>query len=1791
MRLIKNKKAALKFSFIILGLIIISAVILYAGGVFANTHTSTATVDPPLVGSNIDDQPFEVKVCNTGGNDINRVSIYYEYGDFKDFKDVKCKEKTGWNLNILNDPVIAGGDFCFYIAKTSGDAIQYPDCEYFYFTADTPETDCDRTLRFETRDVQDSWNRIDTVVSVDALKPVTTKTFDGPFKDDDKTYPDAEWIDGITKVVLDAVDPTPHPSGIDKIYWRNIIVSNQYCETEYSGCQTYNEHITEPWTKVINDGNEKDFSIDIQKGEESCHLLEFYAVDNVGNVEDEKRNCFFVDKTPPEVEKIVNERKVEELDLEMLNDGKAYWVTSESYSGDSSAKLVIPDNSAGTDFAGVDSFFDVFVQLDQVTSLSYYRKVVQFDNGWNPIVILGIDANGDDVFEAQPLEWQASLSIGSVNPNLLGDDSFIQCEAVTELSGIDSDFVQVDAYSNFKCYTPNVAGDGYDAYEPLSYFKSNTVGRVESTDKIAMVKVKLGGNPSTQDNEIAYVDYVELNTDVIIDEPDGFTWITSDSDIVFTCTDQLPHPSKGEELCFKVSYDEPDWHYITEDYCDFQGLEDGWCCVDATPQNPFLFNFNENEDSLHDLEYYCRDAVDKRSDVHIQYYKVDDTPPSIQKSMIGEDHIGYKNGIPNEDACPPKGPEDECYVANNEENGVHVSVVDGGEICAVDEVICDYELTWINPAGELIIVDSGEFGEEGKDIIFTKDSEHVLTITCRDALGNNMLEDVEEFLVDSTPPTTTKTYDPEAYVDGNQWKYIDTVHEVKLTAEDVKVGVDEIRYRVSGTLADSFCENCAEWMSLVRPDMGPWQTYNVPFKVGEESCHIIEYSSVDLLGNKEEIQWQCVFVDKTPPIIEKIYRGLQYPNPLTNYPHYISSQTLIDINAYDDGPHPSGVALVEYRVTLLGGNDACMDEGLCQAATGTGDWINYIQSFSIGEDSCHLIEIKAVDNVGKESEHKQCVFVENTAPEITKTIVGPKSGDCPPIPETNDVCYIDGITEIHVDVTDPTPHPVSGITCEWDYTVSDGTKTGNGQTGVTPPFDIIFPEESTHVLTITCKDALGNEVTDVETFLVDKTPPVTKKWYDSPKYSDGLVEYSFYETVDIEGSNYDLEVTVAEDGDWMVWTFDFPVEEWPEQNGNLNVGLVIATDGESEGPAFQIHNNDGTDDTYDWGTWLMSPWGPTISDGWFGWHSGDTNTLVTDLDWVEATGNRNTPHGDGVMEIKIKKSKLAGSFHWAASPTVGSGFSGISDVTMQIPPAFNWVTPIVDMGVPNYVYAEYVEIYPLWITSSTLIHLIPSDAGPHKSGIKETKYRVRTLLNPANWHYCEEGCEGWDGIPDYLEQYNPTPWNEYLGEPFSIGEESCHVIEYYSVDNVDKEEIVKRQCVFVDNTEPTPIKTVDEPKTEWNPVDVETNPFDSDATHFYPWIVDKCWSENPEEMIECWKVTLDTKIDMSCEDLGDHPVDHEQVCFQVEMDGEDITFGQSCGPRCGYTAGYCEYYSGVPEGPEGDEWCCVNHEIENFKFLEESEHNLAYYCEDALGNGGPESDNWVIDEEKFKVIGKMFRIRINDKWNLISVPFVLLNDDPEEVFEDLEGLQTVWSYDENGDWHVYRPDNPTMGDLKHIVPGEGYWLLADCDGMSCGPMEDMCQMLIVGGSLYQAGPVVPPSKELSEGWNLVGYYGTEDRWWYWGPNFPYAKDSEEAYCALYSLRNLDGGLLNPTKWSAVVGYWEPNNPHQWKEYDFCDEMDPGAGYWLSMDAEEGGNYKPETVCDMGILQELMCTFT
>jgi len=1443
----------------------------------------------------------------------------------------------------------------------------------FVFTEDSVHT-----LEIICEDIAGNKLEDNETFYVDSTPPVTTKSFDGPNKTAENGV---EWIDGVTEVVLDAVDPDPTGYGCNisgvETWYKNALAEELEPPHPFDPEQPcwdsdFCQSLVDMYDHCPQVGEWQPYMGPFQKEEESCHILWYYSVDELGNTEDIKVNCFFVDKTPPEMIKEVGEPNITCYDNSLILENKEI---GEGDCGAETWKVIDDDIQATVQYHNTGPEFKYKLTLNSALAedyvLIYYADQPDrfVDWGGAPAFLLGTIEAGETVLESSADSGTLPYDTDwNKNP----DPHYCDCN------------------------------NSHDDYEHCSGAK---IWLIPSTDYDGTGKVLKAWNPSEYLFETDLITYEKTT------QPECDYWVQDHvTPITLTCTDQEPHPSGDEEVCYKVSYD-MDPYDLTSKYCGESleavtdaGYEGGWCCVDAPETIIFV------EDSLHDLEYFCRDAVNKKSEIDLEWFRVDSQAPIITKTMLGTDHLGD---------CPPgPNPIQPCYVRDDGVNGVRIDVIDDDKyICAVDEVICSYELWWDQQTGSP--VQSGIFDEQGVDIYFQEDSTHTLKIWCEDALGNDVYDE-EVFLVDSTPPVTEKTYgqpqkvDPfcaevvcgyDAYCMHEMctW-WITSGTEVTLSADDEKVGQDypntiywrnlyfpdndEICQRDMPVGATATSAQNSVYLDYCNPDYytqfvtdysmtnPPWNEYAGSFTKPEESCHVIEYYSVDALGNEEIMKWQCVFVDNTPPMSVKEHGEPLVPDSGFDW---LTNQTPITLDCDDSrngtAPHPVGQETLYWRFSKY--------------ATGFGDTPEYSTWYSedytglpiqvnFPDDCWHDLEYYCVDHLGNDERdlmagepNRQLYIVDTVAPVITKTIVGPSEGTCPPA-SSADTCYIDGDTEIHVDATDPEPHPVDEVLCTWDYEVYevlDGNKLGQGQVEITPPFVITFPEESTHILTITCWDALGNEVVDVEKFIVDKTPPEIAKEYDWPRYPLTITEIN----------------------------------------------------------------------------------------------------------------------------------------------------------------------------------------YPHYINSSTSITVTATDPEPHPSGLKTLDYRYGFVNdeNCRNWELCQI-----EEIEDLVVDWTAIE----SGNSFTIGEESCHLIEIRAEDNVGKTS-THRQCVFVDNTAPYPDKKVGQPNTKWN----------GTGSIFYREETAHCW-DGTEDEIECWKVTMTTPISLDCIDQPDsHPVDHNTVCYNVEVDGTDMT------------EKYCSLEQESHYDLNGDGFCCLGYEKE-FLFKEETEHNLKYYCVDALGNKGEK-----IDEEKFKVEGTRFEIPLFKKWNLISVPFVLLNDEPSEVFKDLEGVESVWAYD-GDDWYVWTPNPDAPNTLESIEPGWGYWVIETKDETE--ENEWASEWLIIGGSLLNPGPVVPPSRDLVDGWNLIGYYGTSWELYPWsdfnfvcGDSFEFPDRfiyGDKVYCALNSLADLQVG----PKWDSLWSYINcGNHMVAWVGLNACadeslqqmlDRMYAGRGYWIHMDEDD--EYVPATTC-------------
>lgn len=125
-----------------------------------------------------------------------------------------------------------------------------------------------------------------------------------------------------------------------------------------------------------------------------------------------------------------------------------------------------------------------------------------------------------------------------------------------------------------------------------------------------------------------------------------------------------------------------------------------------------------------------------------------------------------------------------------------------------------------------------------------------------------------------------------------------------------------------------------------------------------------------------------------------------------------------------------------------------------------------------------------------------------------------------------------------------------------------------------------------------------------------------------------------------DSKNTDATTISVEDlGCKVQWTITVDWDKVPFGASHAATALMIGD--KDNNILYQIHNNDGVDPDYDVVTWLYSKY----ENGWYTGGETANNILVSDLDWVEASGGLET---DGnIITITIDKTHLAfDEFKW-----------------------------------------------------------------------------------------------------------------------------------------------------------------------------------------------------------------------------------------------------------------------------------------------------------------------------------------------------------------------------------------------------------------------------------------------------------------------------------------------------------------------------------------------------------------
>ncbi len=625
-------------------------------------------------------------------------------------------------------------------------------CEEVMGTINNGEFDEGRhDARIRGKDAANNWGKVlnqDPLwFVIDRSSPMTEKNI--TFADDVYVECDIEEANGEeitdgcyyvksgTEITLTAEDADPQGTGevSDDVTIHYIVYYS------YDGSE---------WNISLIDWGEPGEPVTITLEEDSYHLIEYWGTDLCGNEEEHHFELDIVDTQAPESVKYLGEPKVEcsEDEKQMYGIDDCWYVNDQTYVGLSCEDVMPHPVGNVTLYHRIDwkeQWEDEWelgqwIESDGSTEFNYEEESFHRLT-WYCKDALG-NEEGDHVEldivdltepEVNKIVGDPKVPAGRIT-HLMPDPSFsevddswyitqdtpitLECEDLG-IHPVDDVVIYYKYYNdgdlvqNWTEYTePFTYGE--DTYHELYYYCQDALGNegpihyeVDLVDTVAPTTYKTVGEPKYPGEYP--VDW----------------WITQDTTITLECfDDDQPHPVGNVSLYWR--------DYLDED----EPPEDWWIEFDGVAE------IQKEEDSLHVLEWFCRDALGNEEYDQIEYDQVDTAPPEINKFVIVD---GERIYAPDE--------------------GVETVAVQTGEtlkFCAeVNDVkqTGDHGVGVMNVSGRLSELDDPimEWDEDEQAYCFERIAQECgywhFEVRARDLLYNTGdWEDGIEIIIDNVPP-------------------------------------------------------------------------------------------------------------------------------------------------------------------------------------------------------------------------------------------------------------------------------------------------------------------------------------------------------------------------------------------------------------------------------------------------------------------------------------------------------------------------------------------------------------------------------------------------------------------------------------------------------------------------------------------------------------------------------------------------------------------------------------------------------------------------------------------------------------------------------------------------------------------------------------------------------------------------------------------------------------------------------------------------------------------------------
>jgi hypothetical protein len=285
------------------------------------------------------------------------------------------------------------------------------------------------------------------------------------------------------------------------------------------------------------------------------------------------------------------------------------------------------------------------------------------------------------------------------------------------------------------------------------------------------------------------------------------------------------------------------------------------------------------------------------------------------------------------------------------------------------------------------------------------------------------------------------------------------------------------------------------------------------------------------------------------------------------------------------------------------------------------------------------------------------------------------------------------------------------------------------------------------------------------------------------------------------------------------------------------------------------------------------------------------------------------------------------------------------------------------------------------------------------------------------------------------------------------------------------------------------------------------------STYEFIFAVPEIWENEPAEV----DVTLQTDV------LGLDGYDYVQIVFNVTEQPQPsaVTFNVS------YLGGWYPTSNSGTWPPSGGNFSVTEDYMDTIHFKLTFNTVGVYTIKFVLKD--VDADKVLVEKEiGFAATGVSHEVKLNNGWNLMSLPIVPDENDIEVVLADImDDVISVHYYRATtGTWLVYIPDEYWPNPLTTMEDGKAYWI----------NMIAAHNLTVVGQAISEPGSGSPPSSySVLEGWNMVGFRSMNPM--------------------------TAGDYLKETNWVRIYGF--DITQGGWFSRTESQNMTSGLGYWVA----------------------------